>query len=234
MVRLSNVAAGRAAEGRPGLARRIMEEPHAPATKGSPAVIDATPTTPAVDEVSRSEDAPVASAEVDLEAVAPAAATPVAPPPAPDAPAPPATGRTERRMKAAFFVGIMLFMMYAVIYSFAAPGVAAVDRGALAIPGNGPMVLELGTTNCPACRKMDPVIADLDRKYGGHVAFRIYNIDALPPGDPTTPAIQALARDVGVVATPTFIVASSDGRIAQTIIGMRRPEVFDEAIAALL
>jgi len=75
-----------------------------------------------------------------------------------------------------------------------------------------PVLLELGSPTCPACRRMEPVLEEFNNKYGDKVKVKKVNIESPENND--------LAQRYKVRLMPTFIFLDKDKKIKGRYEGM--------------
>jgi thioredoxin-like negative regulator of GroEL len=73
---------------------------------------------------------------------------------------------------------------------------------------------------------MNPIVDGLGVKYAGQVNIVWQDVD--------DPATQEMARKHQVRAIPTLVLLDSSDQVVGYWLGLRPPEVFEEAFAALL
>lgn len=75
-----------------------------------------------------------------------------------------------------------------------------------------PVLLELGSPTCPACRRMEPILEEFNNKYGDKVKVKKVNIELSENND--------LAQRYKVRLMPTFIFLDKDKKIKGRYEGM--------------
>jgi thioredoxin 1 len=64
--------------------------------------------------------------------------------------------------------------------------------------------IEIGSVNCIPCRMMQPVMRQIEQKYGGHVKLIFYDV--------WTPGGRPYAQKYGIQAIPTQVFLDRNGR----------------------
>jgi cytochrome c-type biogenesis protein len=84
----------------------------------------------------------------------------------------------------------------------------------------GPAVVEVTSRDCPACRRMEPVIAEAERRCGTRVV-RAFIEDADGA---------ALQLRHGIAAVPTFLVLGAGGEEVDRLVGVQSVEIVRRAL----
>jgi thioredoxin-like negative regulator of GroEL len=74
---------------------------------------------------------------------------------------------------------------------------------------------------------MQPLVEGLKQQYGDAIEFRRLNVDG------SDAAASELADKVGVQAVPTFVFATKDGVVTNTLVGEQSAEQLKAALDAL-
>ncbi|MBU5592158.1 thioredoxin family protein [Clostridium sp. MSJ-4] len=88
-----------------------------------------------------------------------------------------------------------------------------------------PMLLELGSPTCPACRRMEPTLEDFRKKYGDNVIVKKINIES---GDN-----YALAKKYNVRLMPTFIFLDENSDLKGRYEGMLTLESIEKVFNSM-
>jgi thioredoxin 1 len=87
------------------------------------------------------------------------------------------------------------------------------------VSGDRPVFIDFWAEWCGPCRAMEPVVADLARRYSGEIVFGKLDIDAEPD----------IATRFDVLSIPTFMIFKS-GKPQNAIIGAVGAKVLEKAI----
>lgn len=85
-----------------------------------------------------------------------------------------------------------------------------------------PVLIDVWSPGCAPCRHLEPVFMDLAGRYAGRVKVCEMGTQAAPRA----------ASELGVRATPT-VLFMRDGKVVETIVGVRSSLYFAEAIEEL-
>ncbi|AKT42901.1 thioredoxin domain-containing protein [Chondromyces crocatus] len=87
-----------------------------------------------------------------------------------------------------------------------------------------PRLVEFTSGYCAACRKMAPIVAELEKRCARSVegAIRLVNVD--------DPEGEALASRYGVDALPTFLALNADGGEVTRLVGLQSEEKLASAL----
>lgn len=91
------------------------------------------------------------------------------------------------------------------------------------IMSSKPMVIDFFADWCPPCKKLSPILDEIEKKYKGEVIFRRIDIDQ----DAKT------ALEFNVQSIPTLMFVTPKGEY-QTIVGLEESQVIEAKIAELL
>lgn len=89
--------------------------------------------------------------------------------------------------------------------------------------GNTPVVIDFYADWCAPCKKMSPILEELNKEYGGKVTF--YKID--------TQKEQELAQVFGITGIPAFLFIPMDGQ-PQMSMGYSDKPTFENTIKEIL
>jgi len=87
----------------------------------------------------------------------------------------------------------------------------------------GPVVADFFATWCPPCKALAPILDRLAGQYAGKIRFVKVNTDEAPD----------LAAEFGIRGIPTLLFFKN-GKIAQTLVGLRSETELKAALDALL
>jgi len=91
----------------------------------------------------------------------------------------------------------------------------------------GPVMLDFFKPDCPACLRMVPVIESVRATCAGE-GLRVEKIDLSRPGN------LQIARQMGVVGTPTLVLLDEEGKEVSRLVGVQELETVQRAIAVLM
>ena len=91
------------------------------------------------------------------------------------------------------------------------------------IMSSKPMVIDFFADWCPPCKKLSPILDEIEKKYKGKVVFRRVDIDQEVK----------LALEFNVQSIPTLMFVTPKGEY-QTIVGLEEPQVIEAKIDELL
>ncbi|MDF2937716.1 MAG: Thioredoxin domain protein [Paenibacillaceae bacterium] len=84
----------------------------------------------------------------------------------------------------------------------------------------GTVLVDFGALWCAPCRRLEPILEELDRQWDGKVPIFQVNVDESPES----------AAAYGVMSMPTVIVFK-DGQPVRKLVGLRPAEVYRQAAA---
>lgn len=91
------------------------------------------------------------------------------------------------------------------------------------IMSSKPMVIDFFADWCPPCKKLSPILDEIEKKYKGEVIFKRVDIDQEAK----------LALDFKVKSIPTLMFVTPKGEY-QTIVGLQEQQVIEAKIDELL
>ena len=74
---------------------------------------------------------------------------------------------------------------------------------------------------------MKPLVEGLEKQYGSSVEFRRLNVDG------SDNAASTVADSLGVQYVPTFVFATADGNISQTLVGGQTSQKLEQGLQAI-
>ena len=83
----------------------------------------------------------------------------------------------------------------------------------------GVQVIDFYATWCGPCKRLAPILENLEKKYDGKIAFRRVDIDQNPD----------MAAEYNVQAVPTLVII--DGEVKDVIVGLLSEEDLDARLA---
>lgn len=101
-----------------------------------------------------------------------------------------------------------------------------------------PLLIEISTDWCYACKLLKPTIEELKSEYSGNVEFLFLNAS----NEDTVKEAQGLADDYGVLdifdknrnAFPTVVILNPDGDVEKVILGANSKEAYKQALDNLV
>ncbi|MGD2177846.1 MAG: thioredoxin family protein [Anaerolineae bacterium] len=96
----------------------------------------------------------------------------------------------------------------------------------LASPTDGPALLYFRSDSCAYCKEMTPVVDEIRHKYGRQVDVAYVNMDH-DDG-------KRLAREYGVIGTPTVLLLDSAGVQVNVLRGTLPTPVIEQAVKDLV
>ncbi|EYF05663.1 thioredoxin family protein [Chondromyces apiculatus] len=81
-----------------------------------------------------------------------------------------------------------------------------------------PRLVEFTSGYCPACKRMAPIVAELEKKCARSVAGAIHQVDVDDPDG------EALATRYGVRSLPTFLALDAQGSEVARLVGLQSQE----------
>lgn len=100
------------------------------------------------------------------------------------------------------------------------PRSARREYGDAALPTAGPRLLAFSSTYCPACERMKPVLADVERTCDATGVVAHVDVDRA----------ERLAARYDVSALPTFLTVDADGREVTRLVGVQSRDVIERAV----
>lgn len=91
------------------------------------------------------------------------------------------------------------------------------------IMSSKPMVIDFYATWCGPCKKLAPILDEIEKNHKGEVIFKRIDVDQE----------SELAQEFGVEAIPTLMFVTSKGDY-QTLLGLQEAAVIESKIAELL
>lgn len=82
----------------------------------------------------------------------------------------------------------------------------------------GIVLVDFGAPWCPPCRRLEPILEELDRQLAGKLPILQVNVDECPES----------AAAYGVMSMPTVIIFK-DGQPVRKLVGLRPAEVYRQA-----
>lgn len=93
-----------------------------------------------------------------------------------------------------------------------------------ALPVTGPRLLAFSSTSCPACERMQPVLADVERACDATDTIAHVDVDRA----------ERVAARYEVSALPTFLTIDADGREVARLVGVQSRDVIERAVEEVL
>lgn len=87
------------------------------------------------------------------------------------------------------------------------------------VHSEGVQVIDFYATWCGPCKRLAPILENLEKKYDGKIAFRRVDIDQNPD----------MAAEYNVQAVPTLVII--DGEVKDVIVGLLSEEDLDARLA---
>ncbi len=97
-----------------------------------------------------------------------------------------------------------------------------------ALKSGKPVLLEMYTDTCPQCKKLAPIIEELEREYGDKVVFIKINANANEEN------AKLLCMHNPMCTVPTVVIFDKNGNRKNVIIGYRTKDVLENEIKAVL
>lgn len=91
------------------------------------------------------------------------------------------------------------------------------------IMSSKPMVVDFFATWCGPCKKLAPILDEIEKNHKGEIIFKRIDVDLE----------SQMAQDFGIQAVPTLMFITPTGEY-QTIVGLESAEVIEAKIAELL
>ncbi len=97
-----------------------------------------------------------------------------------------------------------------------------------ALKSGKPVLLEMYTDTCPQCKKLAPIIEELEREYGDKIIFIKINANANEEN------VKLLCMHNPMCTVPTVVVFDKNGDRKSVIIGYRSKDVLENEIKKVL
>ena len=98
------------------------------------------------------------------------------------------------------------------------------ENGADSVSEGKPVMLDFMADWCPPCRKMQPIVEHLGKKYENRILIRKINVDENP----------AMASHYNIEAIPTFIFIDSAGNVKSRLVGYQTEQDMEKHLNEIL